>query len=502
MKKYILLIALFLSFSNLSISQTTTSQLLKKALSEAYNMNIDSAEKILKRVIRRTPRLPDGYFQLAQINFWCFLGSRDVNRFNQFIKYADITQNLIDSILNKNNKNIKFTYMAGKLASYRAMINALNNSTVDALWYSKKSIDYYEKTLQLNPKYYDAYFGLGLFDYAMSFVPDFLKWAVNLAGLSSNKNRGLDYIKIAYRKGFFDKTEIEYHLAKIYSDYIAAYDSSYFILKKLIAQYPNNTLFRYQYAVTLIKDKKLNDANRILNTIINLDNKHFPQITSLAHFRKGEIYFKKNNFKKAINHFKIFLETTRETDLKGLAALNIAISYKLLDNEKEFNNYLKRVKEGNQDLFEDAYAKEKSEYFLEHGISSYDIFLLRMKNNIDAGSYKLAYDSLKSKIDSLHYGNKKLGLAYLSEVSLYLGKLQEAIDYAQKVISFNNKEERWVIPFSNYIIAKANYFLNKKAEAKEYLKLAEENNDYEFRDYIQSLIENLKRKLNRKYLFK
>ncbi len=498
MKKIFQIFLLILFSFNNYLAQSTLYQLVNQGLNKAYNMEVNSAEKIFNRVIKRAPTLPDGYFHLAQIHFWSFLGSRDVNHFNEFNKYAELAQSKIDSILEKNDKNFRITYMAGNLASYRAMINAINNSSVDAFWFSKKAIDYYEKTLQINPKFYDAYFGLGLFDYAMSFVPDFLKWAVNLTGLSSDKNRGLNYIKTAYKKGKLIKTEIEFHLAKIYSDYLAAYDTSYTLLKRLISKYPNNSLFRYQYVVTLIRDKRLNQALKVLNTVIRLDNKYFPQITSLAYYRFGEIYFKKNQFKKAIDYYKTFLETTREADLKGIAALNIALCYRMLNNVDEYKNYLSKVKEGNPDLFEDAYAKEKQDDYANNGITAQDLFLIRMKNYIDSGIYKLAHDSLKPQITSLSNKNKVMGLIYLSEASLYLGNLNEAVNYVEQVISLNTKNDRWAISFANYIIAKANYFLNQLEKASEYIKIAEEKNDYEFRDYIQALIENLKRKLNKK----
>ena len=43
------------------------------------------------------------------------------------------------------------------------MAQATNNSTVDAFWASKKAVNYFEETLELNPKFYDAYLGLGSF---------------------------------------------------------------------------------------------------------------------------------------------------------------------------------------------------------------------------------------------------------------------------------------------------------------------------------------------------
>ncbi|MCX7797781.1 MAG: DUF3808 domain-containing protein [Melioribacter sp.] len=497
MKKYFHYLLIFTSIVTNSLAQSTLNQSIQFGLNKAYNMEIDEAEKIFYKLTKRYPNLPHGYFHLAQIHFWCFLGNRDQYHLNLFNQYSELAQYKINDILKENQKSYRITFMAGNLATYRAMISSINNSSVDALWYSKKAIEYYEKTLEINPKFYDAYFGLGLFDYAMSFVPDFLKWAVNLTGLTSNKKRGLEYIRTAYLKGRLDKTEISYHLAKIYADYLAAYDSSYFYLKNLIARFPKNSLFHYQYAVTMIKDRKLTNAINVLKRVIKLDNKYFSQITAFANYRIGEIYFKKNNYKRAIEHYKIFLEKTKEPDFKGLAALNVALCYKFLGNDVEYENYIKRVEEGNQDLFEDAYAKEKSEYFIENGISAQDLFLVKMKNNIDAAKYKTAFDSLKIRIDELQGDKRVIALAFLAESALLLGKLNEAMNYAEESRKINIKKEKWVNPFSNLILAKANYYLNRNQEAKNFLKEAEEENNYEFRDYLQSQIENLRRKLYR-----
>lgn len=499
MKKYfcktLFLLFLFLNFAS---AQSNINQLIQQGLEKAYNMELDAAEKIYNRAIQRAPNLPHGYFRIAQLHFWTFLGTRDMGEYHIFQKFADLAQEKIDNILNKNKKNYRITYMAGNLATYKAMVYATNNSSVDAFWHCKKAVEYFERTLKLNPRFYDAYLGLGLFDYAMSFVPDFLKWAVNLTGLTSDKERGLKYIKLAYNKGTYEKTEAAFHLAKIYSDYLANYDSSYFYLQNIISKYPNNSLFRYQYAVTLIRNKRLNDAINVLNNVISLDNKKFPQITALAHYRKGEIYFKKNQFKNAIKYYKIFLETTKETDLTGIAALNTALSYKILGNDEEYKNYLDKIREGNQDLFEDAYAKEIGDYFADNGISSGDILLIKMKNNIDAGKYRIVYDSLKSKIEDFQNDRKGLALIYFSEAALNLRKLTDAIKSANEIQSVHLKRVKWVIPFSNFILAKANYLSNHLKEAKEFLIEAENNNNYEFKNYIQSQIENLKRKLYRK----
>jgi len=494
--KTLTLLFFFAVYSSL-FCQSSLQGLSRQGLNRIYNMEFDAAEKIFERLIDQYPNQPHGYFHTAQLHFWLFIGTRDIGEYYTFLKFSEITQQKIDKLLEDKKENEHIYNMAGNLATYKAMASALNNSSADALWASKKASDYFEKALEVNPRFYDAYFGLGLLDYAMSFVPDFLRWAVNLSGLSSNKERGLKYLKTAYRRGSLDKTEIAFHLSKIYSDYLADYDSSYIYIKQIINSHPRNTLFHYQYAVTLMRDKKLDLADNSLNTVIRLNNKHFPQITALAHYRKGEIFFRKNQYSDAIKHYKIFLNESTEIDFTGMAAFNIAISYKFLDDNENYNEYIQLAREGNKDLFEDSYAKDRSEKYMQIGINENDLFLIKIKNKLDAGNYKTVYDSLKTKLDEFRNEQKVLSLIYFSEAALKMRKLAEAADSAEEIRKINIRNEKWVIPYSYLIEALANYHAGDKERAKELLIKADDNNSYEFLDSIQARIENLKRKLHR-----
>lgn len=471
--------------------------LIQQGLDQAYNMELTSAEKTFNKVIELRPNSPLGYYQIAQIHFWIYLGSRDPGEYQVFLKFADTARERAEKVIDKNPKDFQTRYIAGNLASFRAMAQATNNSSVDAFWSSKKAVSYYEETLELNPKFYNAYLGLGLFDYAMSFVPDFLKWAVNLTGLSSNKQRGFNYIKTAFKKGT-EKTEAAFHLSKIYTDYLAEYDSAFSLLQSLTSRYPSNTLFIYQYAVSLIKDKQLDRANDLLNRVIKLNNKKLPQITALSYFRKGEIYFKKNQFKNAVRNYKKFLDTSRELDFIGFAALNAALCYKLNGQEEEFKQYLQQAKSGNQDIFEDSYAKQKSEKYLRDGITPTELKLIRLKNDLDAGIYRIVYDSLKTnveKIDSRE--DKAIAYVLLSEASLNLKKYSEAIYFADQVEQIKVNSEKYTEVMALLLKAEAKFFSGKRENVNDILEDAEDNNDFEFKDYIQSRIEWLKRRLGK-----
>lgn len=498
MKKVKIFTAVLLFFAAQPLFSQSINSLIQQGLNKAYNLEIDSAEKIFNKIIDLYPQKPQGYYHVAQLHFWLYLGTRDSGEYLVFLKFAELAQEKIDKALDDDKDNYSISYIAGNLSSFKAMAHATSDATVDAFWASKKAVGYYEQTLELNPKYYDAYLGLGLFDYAMSFVPDFLKWAVNLTGLSSDKARGLSYIKTAYRKGH-EQTEAAFHLAKIYTDYLADYDSAYIYIRSAISQYPKNTLFHYQHAVTLIKDKNLDQALEELNIVIRQNNKKIPQITALAYFRKGEIYFKKNQFRSALKQFEKFLDTSKELDLTGIAAYYAAVCNKMLKNDSEYERYLILAKAGNQDIFEDSFAKERSEKYSAHEISPADLKLIKFKNYIDAGRSKTAYDSLSSFLKSANGSEHKfLASVYFSEAALNLNKFNDALSHCSELSKAEPENEKWVVPFGNLICAKANFGLGNKEEARNYLAKAEEENSYEFQDQIQSQIENLKRKLRKK----
>jgi len=490
-------IIVLLLFNAVLIGQSQVQDLIRQGSDQAYNMELNSAEKTFNKILELRPNSPVGYYHIAQIHFWIYLGSRDPGEYQVFLKFADMAQDRAEKVIDKNPKDYQTKYLAGNLASFRAMAQATNNSSVDAFWSSKKAVNYYEETLKLNPKFYNAYLGLGLFDYAMSFVPDFLKWAVNLTGLSSDKRRGFNYIKTAFKKGT-EKTEAAFHLSKIYTDYLAEYDSAFILLQSLSSRYPNNTLFIYQYAVSLIKDKQLDRANDMLNRVINLNNKRLPQITALSYYRKGEIYFKKNQFKTAIKNYKKFLDISRELDFIGYSALNTALCYKLNGQEKEFQQYLQHAKGGNQDIFEDSYAKQKSEKYLSSGITPVELKIIKLKNDLDAGKYKIVYDSLKTvveKIDSRE--DKAVAYVLLSEAALNLKKYSEAIYFADQIENLKVNSGKYTEVMALLLKAEAKYFSGKRQNIEDILDDAEDNNDFEFKDYIQSRIEWLKRRLGK-----
>ena len=166
-----------------------------------------------------------------------------------------------------------------------------------------------------------------------------------------------------------------------------------------------------------------------------------------------------------------------------------------MGNEKLFKNCLGKASNGNLDIPDDEYAKRKSESILQNGISRDEIELIKLKNLLDDGEYNSAYAALMQKVLSFEDPTVKAqGLAYLSEAAVNLNKNYEGIKYAEEADSLNSGGEKWIKPYSKYLIAKAFYNSGNLKMSKMYLKDAADNNDYEYKVLLSSYINNLKRK--------
>ena len=372
----------------------------------------------------------------------------------------------------------------------------LPKKNLDAFWATKSSIGYFEDVLEENPSYYDANLGIGIFQYALGFVPSVFKWALNLTGLTADQIKGFNNIQIALKKGTNSKTEASFHLGKIYSDYFAEYDSSTINLYNIINKYPKNTLFLYQCAITHLLDRDLQNAEKLLNRVISLNNENFQQTTAFSYFLKGDIYFRRNDYGKAIEYYNKFIDLTKSTDYLGITNYRLAFCYEVLGKNDESEKCIANTNMGNDDIQEDIYAFEEGKRVKSFGWTYERKNLLTNLNNLESAKYDSVISNLKAHVGLYKDDDSKMiAYLYLAESFMNKKELEDANYYLTKVYPKKLDKEKWGIPYFNYLKALYFYKLKKNTEAIKYIKLAEDTNEYYFKDKYQPLINNLKRKL-------
>ncbi len=476
-------------FSSLLFGQTEIDRQISRGLDACYSFNWEQAEQIFKSMIEKYPDDPRGYHYESSIYLWYYLGGKDKNDLDTFEVYSDQAIEKGEAILSANEKSEMALYILGANYNYRAISFGRAGNYLDAAWATKKSESFLSQLLELNPKRMDAYLGLGLYNFAVAQIPSAFKWALNLVGISGNKDTGVKYIEIAAENGNFAKVEAQYYLAQIDMDFLIDYESSGAILKKLVKKYPQNLLFNYSYAVLLMKQRRLTEADRLLDKVIKADNHQFNQIISFSYFLKGDINFRNNKLDSAQTYYLHFLRNAEDNDYTGIAAYRMGICLEAAGKREEAVKYFEKAQNGNMDLDDDIYAKRKGELYAKRTLSPVELSLIYISNMVEAGKYKAAYDSVSSVLPVIQSEKLKAeALLYKSEAAYYMGNFQESIDLADQVISLDSSNEKWVIPFSYYYIARSNKKLGNQEEVKQFSEKADEENNYDYQNKLKNLL--------------
>lgn len=476
-------------FLSCSIHSYTIPADVKIGLELIYNFEWNRAEEIFINMTKENPSIPDGYHFLSSIYLWYYLGGRNKNDFDNFLYYSDQAIELLKQALDNSPDSAYLNYLLGSSYMYRAVAFTREENYLDAVWASKKSETYLTETLRIDPKFIDAYLGLGLYNFAVGQIPSAFQWALSLAGIKGDKQKGIEYIKKAAANGNLAKVEAQYYLSQILTEVLFENEAALYYLKNLSRKYPNNLLFNYSYAVAEIKDNNLHDAQRILYKLVFLNDERFSQIISFSNFLMGDVFFRKNQFDSAKVYYLAFLKSTPTIDYTGIANLRLGISFELTEDRKTAEKFYKSAGYGNMDLEDDQFAKRKSELYLKKPLSINEHLLIKAVNLIEARNYKAASDSLKNLLTKVNGSSLAAEVyLYLSDVCYLLGKADESLDAALTALEGNYKEEKWIAPFACFYAARAYYNMKNKSKSEEYIEKINDYTDFDYQNKLKNLI--------------
>ena len=153
------------SFSNY-LTNKEIQDLVIRGLDKSYNFKWNEAAQIFDQIITKFPDDPRGYHYQSSLSLWYFLSSKDKDEYENFLKYSDLTIEKGDNLIEKEPNNKDLLYIIGANYTYRAIAFSKAEHYLDAAWATKKSESYLNRVVELDSTYYDAYLGLGLYNFA------------------------------------------------------------------------------------------------------------------------------------------------------------------------------------------------------------------------------------------------------------------------------------------------------------------------------------------------
>ncbi len=458
--------------------------LLKNGLEYAYNLNFQKSDSVFNDVISKYPESPSGYYYLSQNHFWKYLGCRDEAELIIFNKFSELALRKAEEKLDVENDALT-KFILGSTYLLKAAANTSKGNSWSAFLDSKHAIGDFEDIIKANPAYNDAYFGLGVFNYALSFVPGLFKVALDITGLDYDREKALQYLTIAFNDGILTKDEAAFHLSKINFEFTGNYSEAEKYIDLLLSKYPDNVLFYYQKSLIEIEKKDLPAAEALLNVVIELHPEKFAQTTSFANMLLGDIYFKRNQFGTAIKYFNKYFETTATLDYVGYANLRCALAYKFIGEDENYRRHLLLAGNGNNEIDEDSYAAELSGELLEGKFDSEFKDYILAFNLYSAGNNAETVTFIDSVFEKNGVSNSLLIIkaAALNENELF----EESLSTLDK-IDYDSIIDDWLRPLAELTKAEDFAEMEKLKIAEEHLSNAEDELDGYRSNYIRSQI--------------
>ncbi len=288
-----------------------------------------------------------------------------------FFESLELSTHLSEAILKKDVGNQDARFFRGSVESLLAAFSyTIDRSKMEAIGHAKKAYRDYRGLLAENPEYYDAYMGVGLYEYIVDNLRWYIKWLAMIVGYRGSEERGIEYLELAREKGLSISDEASVLLMVVYFREKKNRDALA-IAGELHRQFPRNFLFHLNQGQILERMRRKQDAVQTYLAVVRLSEEQRPNYQKLPletfryalgrrlvrlsrpdaareQFLDCTEYFKTPARERALCHLEAGLildeKGSRE---KALSHYNAVLSLpRVGDSHKKARRYLKRPYQG------------------------------------------------------------------------------------------------------------------------------------------------------------
>jgi tetratricopeptide (TPR) repeat protein len=270
----------------------------QRTLDLIYNMEFDAALHAAQRLIDLAPTHPAGYFYRAATYWQRRLITHDPHQrailLSQFQESTQRARTMAEHL--PEAQAAEAAFYLGAVYGMQARLHFAEQQYLRALLAAKQGSAYLQQCVARAPDWYDAYAGLGTYQYVLSRVPGVWRSIVQqLIGIPGDRDKGLQALELARTAGRLSVSEAGSLLAKIYVlPGEEQYDKAYVILENLVQRYPHNSDYRYRLALVCAHLGLWECARQVSQQLIDDIAQGKPyapqQWRPLLHYRLAETY--------------------------------------------------------------------------------------------------------------------------------------------------------------------------------------------------------------------
>ena len=219
-----------------------------------------AAKLLVEKQIRENPEHPKYYFLKAYMyylsRYFADTGMSRDSTINAVHYYSNMA--IKKAGLLEQTTEVKF--YTGCAYGYLARAHGMRQEWWSAYWAASSCENYLEEVIDENPKFYDAYFELGVINYyPAATITGFTSTLAWLGGMSGDRELGLKYLKLVEEKGNLFQAEASIALGLIYNNFENDLITSSEYYNRVLQKHPENNFASTQYqriSFTLLVDEK------------------------------------------------------------------------------------------------------------------------------------------------------------------------------------------------------------------------------------------------------
>jgi tetratricopeptide (TPR) repeat protein len=281
-----------------------------------YKEDFKSSEELSKKLIRKYPDHPAGYFFMAaSLDSWMSYYQSKKNE-DEFYKYCDLTIDKCEKRMITTPSDDWASFFKGGADGYKGTYEARYERWITAFRYGWKGVSLLMKLEEKNSGIIDINYGIGVYEYWRSALMKLLWW---MPGIQDKRQDGIKKLYMVYDQGSYTKLAASSTLIDILINEKKD-EEALKIADKFLLQYPESSMFLWGKGNALFNLGKLDEANTVYSKLLvkytsDVNNNHFNEV--VCYFWLGKIAYQKGKTKEAEQYWIKMNEFTFDDDNKN-----------------------------------------------------------------------------------------------------------------------------------------------------------------------------------------
>lgn len=230
-----------------------------------YRMEFDKGEAADYKAIEIDPEHPYAYLGLAGIAWTRYVYETDQSDEKLLPVFDARIQKAIAmsaAWLKKHPNDAEGLMVMGGAYGVSSRLAVIHREWLKAYWHGRKAVQLTRAAVKADPNLYDAYLGIGMYDYYTDVYPRIVGVLAKIV-LRGDRQRGIETLKMVADKGRFSRNTAKILLVEIYTeDAFGARDpeKAVALVRELRAKYPDSAMIHSSELVSLYEARRYGET--------------------------------------------------------------------------------------------------------------------------------------------------------------------------------------------------------------------------------------------------